>query len=284
MALPNWPAASDGDDDGSYQDGSEGGDLGVAHAPVEAGIDADELDEEASYAAEEEIEAGEPAELARCGSEAPEEPGEGGGEEELVDRGRLDEGVRRDGGDEGVGAHVDAPGEGGDFAIVAVAGGEAADTANSVAQGSGGGGEVEHADAGADAGKAVGFGLDALEEEHGDAGQEASEPSEASLEPVEEIGGDEEGMGPAGCYDLAHGEAEFADVLEFVPELGAEHTCDDDEGDDGEGVGVDVFAGEVVLQEKGCCYGRQPQEKSEGSQVERAYVDVWIHFPRLFQV
>ena len=86
------------------------------------------------------------------------------GEEEFVDGGGLDGGRRRVGEDEGAGVfgeavhHVDAPGEGGVDAVVAVAGEQAADAAYSIADSRGGGGEVQHAEGGAAAGEAVGLG------------------------------------------------------------------------------------------------------------------------------
>jgi len=180
---------------GSEEDAAEGGYLGVRHgvAEVDAGIDADELYEETADAAEDEVFACQEAEREGLGGTLPEPRGDGEGEEEFIDRGGLDGRRGRVGEDEGAGVlgeavhHVDAPGEGGVDAVVAVAGEQAADAAYAVADGSGGGGEIEHAEGGAMAGEAVGFGQDALIHEHGDASEEAAVPGKAGLEPVQEV-------------------------------------------------------------------------------------------------
>jgi len=108
-------------DDGTYDNGSERGYLRVRHAPVELGVDADELDQEAADAAEDEVFAGEKAEREAFAATLPEPPADGEREEELVDRGRLYEGVGRIGRDERIPLHVDAPGQRGVDAVVAIA-------------------------------------------------------------------------------------------------------------------------------------------------------------------
>ena len=150
-------AAGEEHHEGSEEDAAEGGYLGVRHgvAEVDARVDADELYEEAADAAEDEVFAGEEAEGKGLGGALPEPPGEGQGEEEFVDGGGLDGGIGRVGEDEGAGVlgeavhHVDAPGEGGVDAVVAVAGEQAADAADTITYSRGGGGEVQHAEGGA---------------------------------------------------------------------------------------------------------------------------------------
>jgi len=162
-------------------------------AKVDAWIDADELHKEASDAAEEEIFAGEQTEGEGLGGALPEPPGEGEGEDQLIDGGGLDGGRGRVGQDEGacvlgeaVG-HVDSPWEGSIDAVVAVSGEQAADPTDAVSDGSGGSGKVQHAKGCATAGEAIGLGGDALVHEHCNAGEQATVPCEAGLEPVEEV-------------------------------------------------------------------------------------------------
>ena len=263
----------------SEEDGAEGGYLGVRHgvSEVELGVDADELYEEASDAAEDEVFAGEEAQGDGFRAALPKPPGEGEGKEELVDWGGLDEGGRWIGRDKGVFCHVDAPGEGGVDAVVAVAGGEAADATDAVADGSGGGGEVQHAKGSAMATKAVWLGDVALEHEHGDAGKQAAEPGEAGLEPVQEVEQNVSGVVDAGEEDLLPGELEFADVFELMPELGADDAGEDDHGDDVEGVGVDAVANEVSVQHDGAGDGGEPEEEAEGSYVRKTEIQIGIH-------
>jgi len=228
------------------EDAAEGRYLCVRHgvAEVDAGVDSDEFNEEAADAAEGKVFAGEEAEGKGLGGALPEPRGYGEGEEEFVDGGGLDGRRGRVGEDEGAGVfgeavhHVDAPGEGGVDAVVAVAGEQAADAADAVSDRGGRGGEVQHAEGGAVAGEAVGLGEDALIHEHGDAGEQASIPGEAGLEPVEEVEEDLGEVMEARGDDVAPGGLHVGDIFEFVPELGADDAGEDDHGDDAEGVGV----------------------------------------------
>jgi hypothetical protein len=275
-------------EEGSGEDTAEGGNLGVGHAPVDARVDADELDEKPPNARKNEVQAGEPAYRLVLLTELPDDPEDDDGEEELVDGGGLDEGVGRVGGNEGAGVRgeavgqVDSPGEGGVDAVVAVAGGEAADASDAVADGGGGGGEVKHAE-GAYAGtlgafeRAFEVGGVALPGEGGDAGEETSEPGEAGLEPVEEAHEDFAGVVPAGEEDLMPGGGEFANVLELVPGLGSDDAGDDDEGDDVEGVGVDAVADEVAVEDDCAADGGEPEHQAEGADVDGADSDVGVH-------
>jgi len=86
---------------------------------------------------------------------------------------------------------------------------------------------------------------------------------------------------PAGGADLAHGEAKFGGILQLVPELGAEDSGEDDEGYDVEGVSVDAVADEVEIEDVAAENGGEPEEESEGSQLEGADVDVRVHMPRM---
>ena len=111
MAFGGPEEEHDADDDAD-----QGRYLGVGHTPVNAGVDADELDEEAADAGEDEVEAGEPADGFMADAwfgrtEFPDDPEDDDGEEEFVDGGGLDEGVGGSGGDEGAGVGGEAVGE-----------------------------------------------------------------------------------------------------------------------------------------------------------------------------
>lgn len=270
---------------GSEEDAAEGCYLGVGQGvmEVDAGVDADELDKEAANAAEDEVFAGEEAEGEGFGGAAPEPPGKSEREEELVDGSGLDGGGGRVGDDQGAGVlgeavhHVDAPGEGGVDAVVAIAGEQAADAADTVADGGGRGGEVEHAKGGAAAGEAVGFREDTLVHEHGDGGEQAAVPGKAGLEPVKEVEEDLGGVMDAGEEDVAPGGDEVGDGLELMPELGADDAGEDDHGDDVEGVGVAAVADEVFVQDDDAADGGQPEHEAEGSDVSKTEIQIGIH-------
>ncbi len=248
-------------DDRADEDGAESGYLGVRHGVVEVelGIDADELHEEAADAAEQEVLAGEETKWEKFAATSPEPVTDDDGEEELVDRRGLDEGVGWVGWNEGVPLHMDAPGERGVDTVVAIAGSEAAEATDAVADGGGGSGEVEHAHGRAMAGKAVGLGKVSLEHEHGNAGQEAAEPSETSLEPMQEAEHNVYRMVPGGKHDLVVSGHEFTGILELVPRLGAGDSGEGDEGDDAEGVSIYAVTHEVLVQHNRRADGGEPK-------------------------
>ncbi len=245
---------------------------------VEAGVSADELDEEAPDACEDEVLAGEEAQGEGFGGAAPEPPGEDEGEQEFVDGGGLDSSGSRVGEDEGTGVlgeavgHVDSPRKRGVDAVVAVAGEQAADTSDAVADGGGGSSKVQHADAGSIAGEAIGARDDALVEEHGDGGDEASVPGKAGLEPVQEVEENLHGMVNARGEDIAPGGDQVGDALEFVPELGADDAGEDDHDDDIEGVSIRTVANEVFVQDNDAADGGQPKHQAKGSNVSKTEI------------
>jgi hypothetical protein len=277
--------AGDQHHQGSEEDAAEGCNLGVRHGvvEVEAWVDADELYEEAADAAEDEVLAGEDAERDGFGGALPEPPGEREGEEELVDWGGLDHGCGWGGEDERlvVGAdavgHVDAPGERGVDAVVAVAGGEAADAANAVADGCGGGGEVEHTQGGVASAQAVGPGDVALEHEHGNAGEQAAVPGESGLEPAQQVEQDVAGMVAAGHENDSPCAFEVANVLEFVPAFGADDACNHDHRDDVEGVGVYAVADEVPVQDNRAADGCEPEHQAKCANMSKTEIQIGIH-------
>jgi len=165
---------------------------------IELGVDADELHKETTDTAEEQVFAGEEAQRKWFAAAFPEPPADCECEEELIDGCGLDECVWRVGWDKGVPLHVNAPGERGVDAVVAVAGGEAAKPANAVADGSSRCGEVQHTHGCSVSRETVGPGVVALNHEHGDAGQEAPKPGESGLEPVQEAEQDFHRVMPGG--------------------------------------------------------------------------------------
>jgi len=172
---------------------------------------------------------------------------------------------------------VNAPGEGGVDAVVAVAGEQAADATDAVADGSGGGGEVEHAEGGAMAGEAVGFGEDALVHEHGDAGEQAAVPREAGLKPVQEVEEDLGEVMEAGSEDLTPGGLHVGNVFELVPELGADNAGEYHHGDDAEGVGVRAIADEIFVQDDGAADSGEPEHQAKGSNMSKTEIQIGIH-------
>ncbi len=170
-----------------------------------------------------------------------------------------------------------APGQGGVDAVVAVTGSKAADAAYAIAHRRGGRSEVENAEGGLALTKAVGTQGDALGDKGGDPGKEAAEPGEAGLEPGEKAEEDVPGMLRAREGDLAPGGGEFAGILEFVPEFGADDAGDDGEHDDIEGVEGDGVAPEVLVQDPGARDGGEPEKQPKCAEVQRADIQVRKH-------
>ena len=167
---------------------------------------------------------------------------------------------------EGVLGHVHAPGQRGVDAVVAVAGGEAADAADAVADGGGGGGEVEHAQpAEARAGDVFSGPLKRATRpchiEGDDAGDQAAEPGEAGAKPAR---GSSRTISMGWCQPgsriWCQAAASMRGSLQLVPELGAKDAGEDDHGDDVEGVGVDAVALEVPIA--GRWWRRRPQTRA----------------------
>ncbi len=172
---------------------------------------------------------------------------------------------------------MDAPGEGGVDAVVAVAGEQAANAADAIADGGGGGCEVEHTEGGSAAGEAVGLRSDALVHEHGDAGEQTTVPREAGLEPVEEVEEDFGGVMDAGEEDVTPCGTEVGDALELVPELSSYDTGKNDHGNDVQCVGIGAVADEILVQQDGPRDGRQPEHQAEGTDVSKSEIYVGIH-------
>ena len=162
-------------------------------------------------------------------------------------------------------------------AVVAVAGEQAADAAYTITYSRGGGGEVQHAKGGAMAGETVGPGEDALVHEHGDAGEQAAVPGKAGLEPVQEVEEDLGGVMNAGSDDFAPGGLHVGDVLELVPELGADDAGEHDHGDDAERVGVRAVADEILVEDDGAADSGEPEHQAKRSNVSKTEVQIGIH-------
>src|ERR1017187_9843527 len=207
--------------------------LGVAHGAVEVelGVDADELDEKAADPGEHEVEAGQPAHRTGVLAQLPENPEDDEREEQFVDGGWLNKGGRRVWRDERILRHVNAPRQRGVDAVVAIAREQTADAADSVADGRGRGGEIEHADC-SDTGaqrtlqrpleaRAV-----ALAHEYENADQHPTEPGEAVAEPAQEAHDNVHGMMPSWPGDDVQRERQLGHVLQLVPHLGADDSCD----------------------------------------------------------
>ncbi len=234
-------------DDGTHNDGSERGNLRVRHAPVKLGVDAYKLDQEAADAAEEQVLAGEEAKREAFATTLPEPPADGEREEELVDRGRLNEGVRRIGRDQRVPLHMDAPRQRGVDAVVAIAGGEAADAAYAVADSRSRSGEVQHAERSFATLQVVGASEVALDHEHRNAGEQAAKPGESGLKPVQKPEQDIHRMMPGGQHDLAPGDEEFVGILKLVPGFGPDYAGEGNHGDDAESVRIYAISHEILV-------------------------------------
>jgi hypoxanthine phosphoribosyltransferase len=245
---------------------------------VEFRIDANELHQKTAEAREDEIRSSEPADGFGPFGELPDDPEDEQSEEQLVDGGGLDEGVRWRGWNQRVLGHMHTPGQRGVDAVVAIAGGEAADAADAVTDSGSGGGKIEHAQT-TDA-RTGSFLIGAFEacnmalpQQHGNTGEEATVPGEAGLEPAQETIHVAAGVG-----DLAmKAKHDFGGVLELVPGLGAENAGQNDQGNHVEGVGVDAKTLEILVQNNGGADGGEPEHQAEGAYVERANVDVGIH-------
>src|SRR4029077_15337048 len=173
--------------DHSGSDGEQRGNLGVAHAEKDPGIDANELDEKTLQPEENEELAGNHAGSERmldgAGAAAPDiEIDQHAGDEFINGRGMdaaigrpsplradvsgLDQAVRK--------GH--APGDAGGGSVIAVAGDEAADTAYGVTHSCSGAGNIQH-----------GEHVDAItareKKQCGNAGDEAAKPGKAAAEP-----------------------------------------------------------------------------------------------------
>lgn len=247
----------DGDTDGEPDekddaggDGAEAGKLRVGESPEDFGIAADELDEEACEAGKDEVLAEDPSGAVGLCAATPEPPADDESADELVERGGVDALV------DGVNAvgKAHAPGKRGGDAVASVAGEEAADASDAVADGGGGGGEIEDAKT-ADAGAA------ALNDERGESEGESAEPGEAGLIPED---------GPAHFADVGWG-------VKNVPELCADDAGDDGEGDHSDGIGVEPEAAEVALHDESCSDRGAPEEQAEGGDVEAKDVDIRKH-------
>ncbi len=123
---------------------NDAGDLRVGESPEHARIDADNFDEEARDAAEKQVDAEKFADVGfviqPATADPPENPENYDGGEKFVDRRGMH---FLSGGDNSIG-ETHAPGQRRWNAVIAVTGDEAADAAESVADCSGGRGDIEH--------------------------------------------------------------------------------------------------------------------------------------------
>ncbi len=244
-------AGGPGHDDDACGYGAEAGELGVGESEEDFGIAADELDEEAGEAAEDEVFTEDPAGGAVFGAADPEVDADEDVGGHFKERG----GLHADAGERGLNAVGEghAPGHGGGDAVAAVSGEEAADAADAVTDGGGGGGEVKGAN-GSDAG------APALNEERADAKDESAEPGEAGRIPED---------GPAFF-------TEFEGCVENVPEFGSHDACDDGNGDHTGCVGVDFAALEAAVKDEGGGDGGEPKHEAKGGNLMGPEGDVNI--------
>ena len=70
---------------------------------------------------------------------------------------------------------------------------------------------------------------------------------------------------------------QVGNVLELVPELGADDAGDDDHGDDVEGVGVGAVADEIFVEDDGAADSGQPKHQAKGSNVSKTEIHIGIH-------
>ena len=138
--------------------------------------------------------------------------------------------------------------------VVAVAGREAADTANAVAHCGRRSRKVQHAER-------SGLRRPSLPHQRQNAGNQAAVPGEPGA--VEEHT----------CRIMHQGRRIFKDV----PQLGANHAHNRDERDHADGVRLDLKTTEVEMKYVACAHRREPQHKTEGADRERAKMNIWIH-------
>ena len=195
-------------------------------------------------------------------------------------RGGLHQSVRRSGRHERVLGHVDAPGQRGVDAVVAVAGGQAADAADAVADRGRRGGEVQHAQAptrGPDAFEAVGAGALALPDSMAMPASRPPNQAKPAWNQCRKPRRTSRGWRHAGQQICRHGRGELGGVLQLMPGLGADDAGERDQGDDVQRVGVDAVAHEVRCRTTVAQTAASQSSRPKVPSVQRANVDIGIH-------
>ena len=259
---------------------------------VELRIDAHELDQKPADSGKHEVQAGEPAYRLRPLGQLPEQPEQHKREEEFVDGRRLNERIRRSRRHKCILRHVHAPRQRGVNAVVAIAGQQAADPADAIADSRCGRGQIEHPDrANARAWDGAGIfdGLPsgtfeacalALHDQHGDAGEHAAEPGKAVPKPLKKAQHNVQGVMPTGAGNIVKRQLKLVKVLQLMPHLCANHARDDNECDNIQCVRIDAIACKVLVQHDGPSHRREPQQQPEHSKMHRANIQIGVHKPR----
>jgi hypothetical protein len=99
-----------------------------------------------------------------------------------------------------------------------------------------------------------------LKHQHSNAGRHAAEPGEAIAEPLQEAHRDIQRMMPAGPRNDVQRVHKFADILQFVPQLGADHSGDHDQRDHVQRISIHAVTGEVLVQHVGGGNSAEPQQ------------------------
>ena len=102
--------------------------------------------------------------------------------------------------------------------------------------------------------------------------EQAAKPGEARLEPVQKIDCAIQRVTEAGLHDAPQSHPETEGVLEFMPELGAQHAGDHGRCHDDDGIRVDGVALQVQLQDCRSGHGAEPHQDAEGAGMPRSNV------------
>ncbi len=164
-------------------------------------------------------------------------------------------------------------------AIVAISAGQAADSADAVANRCSRGRKIQHSDCSAHCPQAIWTRQHPLPHKHDDARQQASVPRESGLEPMQKAHHDLSHMTDSGQKDLVHCHLQLGGIFQLVPQFGPDDTNDHDHCDYIQSVSINAVALERAMQHSGSGNGREPKQQAKGPKVHCTDIYIRIHNP-----